>query len=310
MTDASYASHIVAFGYHQKFGGPHAEVEAISQLRAQVGEEQLQQLVPRSTIYVSLEPCCHHGKTPPAPDLLLKYRPKRVVIGLQDPFSKVAGKGIALLREAGIDVAVGVCETEACELLADYCCRLTLGRPFVRAKWAMSLDGKIASASGSSQWISSSASRADVHVLRSQMDGIVAGIGTVLADNPMLNARLPEGQPVPRVARRYILDPDLKTPTTSALAQTAREIPTTILTGATIDPDKQRALTDLGVDVETRFGRTDPARGVHMKTNPFGAIDLPPASWHTLAVNCTRTCCWKVVKEFTRRSLAKAWLMS
>jgi diaminohydroxyphosphoribosylaminopyrimidine deaminase/5-amino-6-(5-phosphoribosylamino)uracil reductase len=207
---------IVGEGWHERHGEAHAEVHALSAAgsAAQGG-----------TLYVSLEPCCHHGKTPPCTDAIVKAGIRHVVAAMQDPFPQVAGQGEALLRAAGIEIEVGICEPEARRLNAPYLKLLTTGRPYVHAKWAMSLDGKIATRTGDSRWISNEASRRRVHELRGRMDAIVVGIGTVLADDPLLTAR----PPGPRTPTRIVLDSHGRTPVTSQLVQTARETPTLIV---------------------------------------------------------------------------------
>ncbi len=182
---------IVGEGWHEKYGQPHAEVNAL--IRA--GVEAL-----GATLYVTLEPCCHHGKTPPCTDAVLRAGIRRVVASMLDPFPDVGGKGIAILREAGVEVEVGLGGPAAHRLNAPYLMRLR-GRPWIHAKWAMTLDGKIASFTGSSKWITSEAARAKVHELRGRMDGIIIGRRTLIADDPLLTAR-PAG---PRVATRIVL---------------------------------------------------------------------------------------------------------
>ena len=148
---------ILGEGYHQKFGGPHAEIEA---LKACTADPQ------GATLYVTLEPCCHHGKTPPCTHAIIRAGIKRVVVALKDPFPQVAGNGIAVLRAANIEVEVGLLQDQATYLLAPYLKRIQTGKPWVIAKWAMTLDGKIAAADGSSKWITSDAARAIGHQLR------------------------------------------------------------------------------------------------------------------------------------------------
>ncbi len=204
---------IVAVGHHAHFGGPHAEVVAL---------EGAGEAARGATLYVSLEPCCHTGKTPPCTRAVLEAGIVRVVAAMSDPFPKVAGGGLAELRRYGLEVSVGVLEEEARRLNAPYLKRLATGRPFVTAKWAMTLDGKIATASGDSRWISGARSRAIVHTLRGRMDAIVVGIGTALADNPRLTAR----PPGPRIAARLVLDSAARLSLDSILAQTAHDVPT------------------------------------------------------------------------------------
>src|SRR5262249_2997663 len=154
------------------------------------------------TLYVTLEPCCHHGKTPPCTDALLRAGVARVLAAMPDPFPEVAGKGAEQLRSAGVPVELGPCTAEAQRLNAPYLKLLRTGRPYVHAKGAMTLDGKIATRSGDSKWISNKASRRLVHELRGRMDAIVVGIGTALADDPLLTAR----PPGPRTPVRVVLD--------------------------------------------------------------------------------------------------------
>jgi diaminohydroxyphosphoribosylaminopyrimidine deaminase/5-amino-6-(5-phosphoribosylamino)uracil reductase len=210
---------VVGEGWHERFGGPHAEVNAL----AQAGERAR-----GSTLYVTLEPCCHHGKTPPCTDAVLRAGVRRVVAAMSDPFPKVAGGGVQLLRQAGLTVDVGECEAEARELNAPYLKLLSTGTPWVIAKWAMTLDGKLASRTGDSQWISNEASRRRVHELRGRVDAIVVGRGTVLADDPLLTAR----PPGPRVAARMVLSASGELPATCKLLDTIREAPVIVYTAA------------------------------------------------------------------------------
>jgi diaminohydroxyphosphoribosylaminopyrimidine deaminase / 5-amino-6-(5-phosphoribosylamino)uracil reductase len=208
---------LVGEGWHQRYGQAHAEVNAL----AVAGESAR-----GAALYVTLEPCCHFGKTPPCTDAIIRAGVARVVAAMSDPFPQVSGKGAELLRQAGIVIEVGLCEAEARRLNAPYLKLLARGRPYVHAKWAMTLDGKIATRTGDSKWISNEASRRRVHELRGRMDAIVVGVGTVLADDPLLTAR----PPGPRTAVRVVLDHHGRTPTTSKLAQTARATPTWIVT--------------------------------------------------------------------------------
>jgi diaminohydroxyphosphoribosylaminopyrimidine deaminase/5-amino-6-(5-phosphoribosylamino)uracil reductase len=208
---------IVSEGWHQRYGEAHAEINALA-----VAGEGAQ----GATLYITLEPCCHQGKTPPCTDAVLRSGVRRVVAAMRDPFPAVSGKGIAILQAAGLDVTVGVCEAAAHRLNAPYLKLTTIGRPYVHAKWAMTLDGKIATRTGDSKWISNEASRRRTHELRGRMDAIVVGIGTVLADDPLLTARPPD----PRTPTRIVLDSHGRTPLSSKLVQTARETPTMIAT--------------------------------------------------------------------------------
>ena len=215
---------LVGEGWHRRYGEAHAEVNAL----AQAGERAR-----GATLYVTLEPCCHQGKTPPCVDAVMRAGVARVVAAMLDPFPKVAGKGAAALRAAGITVDVGAGGAAARSLNAPYLKLLATGRPYVHAKWAMTLDGKIATRTGDSKWISGPASRARTHALRGRMDAIIVGIGTAVADDPLLTARPPGA----RVATRIVLDQDGRLPLASQLARTAREVPTIVAVGngATVD---------------------------------------------------------------------------
>ena len=221
------AGQVVGEGWHKRFGAAHAEVNALGA----AGEAAR-----GATLYVTLEPCCHHGKTPPCTDAVLRAGIARVVIAMHDPFPEVAGQGAAILQVKGVPVEVGVCAAEARRLNAPYLKLLATGRPYVHAKWAMTLDGKIATRAGDSKWISCPASRGVVHGLRGRVDGVLVGVGTALADDPRLTAR----PPGPRTAARVVLDSHARLPLTSALVRTAREVPTVVATAAA--PPAQAAL--------------------------------------------------------------------
>ncbi|MES2791785.1 MAG: bifunctional diaminohydroxyphosphoribosylaminopyrimidine deaminase/5-amino-6-(5-phosphoribosylamino)uracil reductase RibD [Planctomycetota bacterium] len=223
-------------GYHQKFGGPHAEVHALQQ----AGERAR-----GATLYVTLEPCCHYGKTPPCTAAVLAAGIKRVYVAALDPFPAVAGQGVAQLRAAGVSVETGLLEHEAIQLTAPFRTLIQHQRPFVIAKWAMSLDGKIAAHTGVSKWISNAASRAIVHQVRGRVDGILVGIGTALADDPQLTAR-PAG---PRVATRIVLDSQARLPLASHLVQTARQIPVLVFVTSAAPAERIAALQSAGVEV-------------------------------------------------------------
>ena len=214
------AGRTVGEGYHHRFGDPHAEIEALRACS----------LDPRgATVYVSLEPCCHQGKTPPCADALIDAGVARVVVGLIDPGPHVSGRGLKRLRAAGIKVETGVLADRAAELAAPFLTRVCLGRPYVIAKWAQSLDGKLATRAGHSQWISSEVSRRRVHKLRARVDAILAGAGTVKADDPMLTAR---DVPIRRRAMRVVLDGRLRISEKCQIVGTASEIPTIVFTTA------------------------------------------------------------------------------
>jgi diaminohydroxyphosphoribosylaminopyrimidine deaminase / 5-amino-6-(5-phosphoribosylamino)uracil reductase len=207
----------VGEGWHRKFGQAHAEIIALQA----AGDS-----ASGGTLYVTLEPCCHTGKTPPCTEAVLQSGVRRVVIAMADPFPKVAGNGIAILRQAGIEVVLGPCELEAQALNAPYLKLLSSGRPWVHLKWAMTLDGKIATRTGESRWISGVESRAVVHELRGRMDAIIVGAGTVLADDPSLTAR----PPGPRVPTRVVVSGIGRLPDCCQLRQTARDVPVLVFT--------------------------------------------------------------------------------
>ena len=176
---------IISEGYHKRFGGPHAEVETLSSVSGDLS---------RATLYVTLEPCCHHGKTPPCTDLIVKKKVGRVVVGVQDPNPKVGGKGIEQLKMNGIEVVSGVLEDECRDLNRAFFHWISTGRPWVTLKWAQSLDGRIATATGHSQWISSESSRKRAHRLRALNDAVLIGVGTAVSDDPELTVRLVDGK--------------------------------------------------------------------------------------------------------------------
>jgi diaminohydroxyphosphoribosylaminopyrimidine deaminase/5-amino-6-(5-phosphoribosylamino)uracil reductase len=234
---------MISSGYHERFGGPHAEVQALRGLDA----ERLS----RSTVYVTLEPCAHHGKTPPCVDLFLERPVRRVVVAMEDPFAQVSGRGISMLREARIEVNVGVSRAESRALNAPYLKRLETGLPWVIAKWAMSLDGAIATRTGDSKWISNALSRHQVHRLRSRVDAILVGSSTVLADDPMLTARLGPEEPIARRATRVVLDRRFRIGLESQLVRSARDVPVLVV----VDREstrgqaaKHRAFCEAGVE--------------------------------------------------------------
>lgn len=215
----SPAGDVVGWGFHRRCGGPHAEVEALRRAGAAAAG---------ATVYVTLEPCSHTGRTGPCTEALIAARVARVVYARPEPAAS-AGGGAARLREAGI--AAERCDRCAAAVAvgAPYARRVTLGLPWIVAKWAQTVDGRVATRAGASRWISNPASRAIVHRKRGRVDAILTGIGTVRADDPMLTARCRRPR---RVARRVVIDPDLELPPSSALVATAREAPVTVVCGA------------------------------------------------------------------------------
>ena len=230
---------VVGEGWHRRFGGPHAEIEALSAAKDQAKG---------AALYVTLEPCCHHGKTPPCTDAVIAAGVTRVVAAMRDPFPQVAGGGLKQLAAAGIDVELGLHETEARALNAAYLKLLATGRPWVIAKWAMTLDGKIATRSGYSQWISNEASREIVHELRGRVDAILVGRRTAQLDDPSLTARSGGGPPK-RVATRIVFDTQARLASTSQLVRTARQTPTLIATGPDAPEKEMRRLAAAGCEV-------------------------------------------------------------
>ena len=229
---------IIGEGYHTQYGSLHAEREALADCIRRGGNSK------GADIYVTLEPCCHTGKQPPCTDALIEAGIKRAVVGSSDPNPLVAGKGIELLRQHGIEVETGFLKKECDALNSIFFHYITTGRPYVALKYAMTADGKIATVSGQSKWITGEKARQHVHRLRNRYASILVGINTVLADNPMLNCRLSGGvNPL-----RIVLDTSLRIPLDCHLVQSAREIPLLVVCGASSD-DKKTALEKLGVEV-------------------------------------------------------------
>ncbi|WP_332631560.1 bifunctional diaminohydroxyphosphoribosylaminopyrimidine deaminase/5-amino-6-(5-phosphoribosylamino)uracil reductase RibD [Halalkalibacter flavus] len=227
---------IVGVGAHLKAGEGHAEVQAL----AMAGEKAV-----GSTIYVTLEPCSHYGKTPPCADLIIEKGCKRVVVATKDSNPEVSGQGIAKLKEAGLEVEFGICQEEANELNEVFFHFMKNQIPYVTLKSATTLDGKTATVTRKSKWITGSDAREDVHRYRHEHDAILVGIGTVLADNPSLTTRLPNGGKNPI---RVVLDRSLRIPIETKLVQD-QEAPTWILTTEQASKAKQLELEQLGVNV-------------------------------------------------------------
>ena len=238
IRDDAGHQHIISEGWHASFGGPHAEIMALDAAASRARD---------ATLFVTLEPCCHHGKTPPCTDAVIAAGITRVVIAARDPFPAVAGGGITALKAAGVLVEVGLLEREATRLTAPYRRLVESGRPWVIAKWAMSLDGVLATGSCEDRWLSSPASRRLVHELRGRIDGILIGIGTVIADNPLLTPR----PPGPRTPLRIVLESRARLPLTSQLAKTAREVPVLVAVGADAPADRLAALQGVGCEIWT-----------------------------------------------------------
>ena len=229
---------IVGRGWTQPGGRPHAETEAL----ARAGEASV-----GATAYITLEPCCHQGETPPCTDALIAGGVSRVVAAAYDPDPRVAGKGIAKLRDSGIQTLVGVCESDALELNAGFISRVTQARPLVHLKMASTLDGKIATSRGESKWITGCQARRRVHAMRAEVDAVLVGIGTALIDNPKLTCRLAGMENLSPV--RIVLDPRLELPLTSELANSSKNIPTWLITGLGVDARRLFSLQALDIEV-------------------------------------------------------------
>lgn len=239
---------VVGRGRTAKGGRPHAETEALAEAGAAARG---------ATAYVTLEPCSHHGHTPPCAVALIAAGIGRVVAAVGDPDERVNGRGFAVLRQAGIEVVTGVCEKEAAELNAGFFLKVRAQRPLVTLKIAQSLDGKIATATGESQWITGEAARRYGHLLRARHDAILVGAGTAVADDPSLTCRLPGLED--RSPLRVVLDTRLRLTAWSKLAQTAAEVPTLVYTTA---PEGGGELEACGVEIvrvaKNAFGRAQP----------------------------------------------------
>jgi diaminohydroxyphosphoribosylaminopyrimidine deaminase / 5-amino-6-(5-phosphoribosylamino)uracil reductase len=226
---------VVGRGVTQPGGRPHAERVAL---------EVAGDAARGATAYVTLEPCCHTGRSPPCTDALIEAGIARVVAATGDPDPRVDGQGLAQLRAAGVEVESGVLQAEADEVLLGFHSRITLGRPMVTLKLASTLDGKIATSAGESQWITGVPARKMAHALRGRHDAVMVGVGTVLADDPELTCRIDGFRPTPVV--RVVADSHLRTPLLARLAQTAAEVPTWFLQRADTDPLRRQAFSEAG----------------------------------------------------------------
>ena len=255
---------LIGEGFHRALGAPHAEVEAIHS----AGDAELT----GSTMYVSLEPCCHHGRTPPCTEAIVRAGIARVVVASDDPSSHASGRGLGILRDEGVEVIVAGGELAARARLLNQPFRkhARTRRPWVLFKSAMTLDGKVATSSGDSQWISCAASRERVHRWRAEADAVAIGIGTALADDPQLTPRLPD---VSRHPRRVVFDSLARLPLDSQLLREARTDPLTVV----VSRAARRAATDTlvthGVDVIVATGENEPAR-VRSALDQLGATGI------------------------------------
>ena len=231
---------IIGKGYHRAFGKPHAEVEAINDAKSR-GHEDLS----RCILYVTLEPCCHQGKTPPCTDLIIREKIPHVVIGMMDPHELVSGSGMRKLRASGIKLQQGFLEAECRQLNRVYLKNVEKQLPFVIVKWAQSLDGRIATISGDSKWISNDISRRYVHRVRRQVDAIMVGASTVSRDDPQLSVRFVKGQN----PKRIILDGRLSVPLNARVFADPERSKTIVMTSKSASVRKVERLRKLGVKV-------------------------------------------------------------
>jgi diaminohydroxyphosphoribosylaminopyrimidine deaminase/5-amino-6-(5-phosphoribosylamino)uracil reductase len=247
------AGETLAEGYHQRVGGPHAEVEAIQAAAAAARD------LDGATLYVSLEPCCHQGRTPPCTDAIRAAGIRRVVVGSDDPSQHAAGRGLGILRDEGIEVVLadGELRRQARRLNQPFRKLARTGHPWVLFKSAMTLDGKVATRGGDSKWISGTGSRERAHEWRAQCDAVVVGIGTALADDPQLTARIPSAT---RQPRRVVFDSLARLPLTSQLVTGAREVPLTVVVSRAAPRTATDALETHGAEVITATGENEPAR--------------------------------------------------
>lgn len=268
------AGGVVGEGWHRRAGEPHAEVHALQLAagRARGG-----------TAYVTLEPCSHHGRTPPCADALMAAGVRRVVAAMQDPDPRVAGQGIARLRRAGIETAVGLIGREATDLNRGFISRMARGRPWVTVKLGVSVDGRIALADGSSQWITAEAARADVQRLRARASAVLTGIGTVLADDPALTVRDATLELHGREPLRVVFDAKGRLPPQSKLATDGK--PTLVFTAAGAVPADHSA----SQATDTRINRSDavgPLRIEAATTDAAGRIDIAAALRRLAEIEC------------------------
>jgi diaminohydroxyphosphoribosylaminopyrimidine deaminase / 5-amino-6-(5-phosphoribosylamino)uracil reductase len=242
---------VLGEGWHEEFGGVHAEVNAIEAC----GVADLS----GATLYVSLEPCCHEGKTPPCTDAILQAGIKRVVVASDDPTEKASGRGLGILRDEGVEVLLADSELAARARLLNQAFRkhARVGRPWVLFKSAMTLDGKVATRGGDSKWISGEESRRLAHRWRSQCDAVAVGIGTALADDPQLTARI-DG--VIRQPQRVVFDSLARLPLDSQLVRGAREVPLTVVVSRAAPRTATDALATHGAEVIVATGQNEPAR--------------------------------------------------
>lgn len=237
---------VIGAGYHKSYGKPHAEVEAVCDARRRGYHD-----FSRTTLYINLEPCCHHGKTPPCTGLIIREKIPHVVFGTKDPFPEVAGRSVRILRNHGIRVEYGFLINECRELNRAFFKVTENGLPWITLKIAQTLDGKIADNRGGSKWISSPPSRRIVHRMRSAYDAVMVGAGTVRSDNPQLNVRFVRG----RQPLRVIIDGRLSAPEKSNVFQDPESQPTVVFTTGLSDVHKRKRLIRKGVSVVVMDGQ-------------------------------------------------------
>ncbi|MFZ1153808.1 MAG: bifunctional diaminohydroxyphosphoribosylaminopyrimidine deaminase/5-amino-6-(5-phosphoribosylamino)uracil reductase RibD [Solirubrobacteraceae bacterium] len=259
---------ILGEGWHERYGGPHAEVNAIEAC----GPADLA----GATLYVSLEPCCHEGNTPPCTDAIMQAGIGRVVVASDDPTEKASGRGLGILRDEGVEVLVADGELAARARLLNQAFRkhARVGRPWVLFKSAMTLDGKVATRAGDSQWISGEESRLLAHTWRASVDAVVVGIGTALADDPQLTAR-PDGilAELPRQPRRVVFDSLARLPIASQLVSAADRVPLTVCVSRAAARSDTDALEAAGAQVLVATGENEPAR-VRSALDQLGASGI------------------------------------
>lgn len=241
---------VLGEGFHPAFGGPHAEREALAACTDPTAG---------ATLYVSLEPCCHHGQTPPCTDAIVEAGITRVVVASDDPSEKASGRGLGILRDEGVAVAVagGELAARARRLNQPFRKHARTGRPWVLFKSAMTLDGKVATRTGDSKWISGEDSRHRAHQWRAECDAVAVGIGTALTDDPQLTAR---ADGVERQPRRIVFDSEGRLPLDSQLVRGAADVPLTVVTSRAASRHSTDALELAGVDVVVAVGENEPAR--------------------------------------------------
>jgi len=262
---------VLGEGWHEQFGAAHAEINAIEAC----GLADLSD----ATLYVSLEPCCHEGNTPPCTDAILQAGVRRVVVGSDDPSEKASGRGLGILRDEGVEVLIAEGELAARARLLNQAFRkhARVGRPWVLFKSAMTLDGKVATPTGDSKWISGEDSRALAHQWRASSDAVIVGIGTALADNPLLTAR-PSGLPaeLARQPRRVVFDTLARLPPSSQLVAAAQEVPLTVVVSRAAAHADTDALEAGGAQVLVATGENEPAR-VRSALDQLGAMGVAGA---------------------------------